>query len=167
MKACNRFMERDFPQSDSLLLLTIFTCVWLLWLNPSIQTFWSLNNVLARVVLVFFFLEAAPCCQRNHIFLYQAPKQICIFPSDSLRDIYWSDLNLNWGGVRIARGQYWRLLTGTQEGKLKDRCSMFTSAWDRKSQLCYICAALPVTNSTIQPEIWNSHFHTWLMSSIA
>lgn len=49
---------------------------------------------------------------------------------------------------------------GMQEGTLKDRCSVFTSAWDRKSQLCCICAALPVTNSEIQPEIKICHFHT-------
>lgn len=55
--------------------------------------------------------------------------------------------------VRIIQGQCWRSLTGTQEGTLKDRCSVFTSAWDRKSQLCCICAALPVTTLEIQPEI--------------
>lgn len=101
-------------------------------------------------VIVFFFTRHKKTKNK---------KQIYIYPLDWLHsitaqlDFFCFFYKKGWGLVRIIQGQCWRSLTGTQEGTVKDRCSVFTSAWDRKSQLCCICAALPVTTLEIQPEI--------------
>lgn len=130
--------------------------------KSSIQTFWS-----EKIISWSLFFQPAPFCQCNHIFLSRAQKQLYIYPSDWLNDIL-IKLKFKRGRVKTHQGSVRKVATSNIGGRLEDRCSMFTSAWDRKSQLYCIFAALPVTNSqTIQPQIWNCHFHTLLMPSIA
>lgn len=153
VKACSRVEGEGLPT----IWLTaaahyFYTCGFMV--KSSIQTSWS-----QKIISWSLFFQTEPFCQCNHIFLYQAQKQLYIYPSDWLNDIL-IELKFKIGRGKTHQGSVLEVATSNMGGTLEDRCSMFTSAWDRKSQLYCICCltCYQFTNTATNLKLPFPHF---------